>query len=195
MSYRLHSGFILAYTALTMVAACNSNTSENISTDDMARGNPGDSVSRTKVRSEWLAVRVMPGYDEIKQRYDLHAGDYDRLASQLKIDRNVTELYCDDNMVVVTTSEETFYDGKGDPYTTKYEGLCRFTSKVAAHSGEQGVRIPHSFFEVGPLMVTSTLEKKADSTDPHPLCDFPLFEGERGTCAVPINKDWSATYE
>lgn len=116
-------------------------------------------------------------------------------ASQLELDIEVTELYCDENMVAVTTPDETFYDGESDPYTSKYERLCRFTQKVAARRSAHGIRFPYSFFEVGALFVTSYLEKTDDTVDAYDKCGSSLIDEQVGACAISINRKWSATYE
>jgi hypothetical protein len=103
-------------------------------------------------------------------------------------------LYCDKNAVIVTTQDETYYDGENDPYTSKYLQLCRFTSKVAALRGAKGIRFPHGFFESGPLAVSSFLEKQENPADSFDVCRAPLFENESGACAVAINENWTATY-
>ena len=179
-----------------MVSACSMNTYETSSTNAKVEVIPPGSIRNALEGGKRPENRIAaPGYEEIKQRYDHNASDFNRLAAQLERDPEVTELYCDTNMVVVTTPEDTFYVGDGDPYTSKYERLCRFTRKVIAYPSVQGIRFPHSFFEFGELVVSSFLEKRAESSKPLDSCGSPLFEGERGTCAIPIYKDWSAIYE
>lgn len=133
-------------------------------------------------------------FEEISQRYHQDSSNFDLLVTQLDNDSEVTELYCDKNMVAVTTAQETFYDGENDYYTNKYIPICRFTRKVVAQRSSRGVRFPHRFFEVGPLAVSSYLEWRRDAAESFGECDPNQFGGERGTCDISIGDHWSATY-
>jgi len=135
-----------------------------------------------------------PDFQEISQRYHQNSSDFDLLASQLEDDGEISELYCDENTVAVTTPQETFYDGENDYYTNKYIPICRFTQKVAAERSSRGVKFPYRFFEVGPLAISSYLEWRREPAETFGECGPDLFEDERGTCDISINEHWSATY-
>ncbi len=179
-----------------MAGACSSDAVVRSPTNDRVEVLPDEQTVGKNERGSRKAGRPnAPDFDEIWQRYHLNADDYDRLAYQLEQDLEVIELYCDKHMVVVTTREETFYDGEDDPYTSKYAQLCRFTWKVAARRSANGIRFPHGYFEVGPTVVTNFLEKKSNRAEDYNACNSPLFDGERGACEMAIDGDWFATYE
>ena len=188
--------FFVVCAVLVTLHACGSNTVNNGPTDDQVEASPDVRVTDKQDSGRQETDNLdAPDRDEISQRYRQNADDYDKLAFQLELDPEITELYCDKNMVVVTTRDETFYDGEDDPYTARYAQLCRFTWKVAAHRSSNGIRFPHRFFEVGSKMVGSYLEKRTNLAEDNDACRSPLFDGERGKCAITIDGDWSASYE
>ena len=181
--------------ALAMLDACSTSNTGKSPVIDRDEPVPTVRASENHRSSQKEAKRIdAPDYDEIRQRYNQNADDFNKLALQLELDLEVTELYCDENMVVVTTEDETFYDGENDPYTSKYTRLCRFNRNVGARSSAKGTIFPHRFFEVGSLMVYSYLEKRRNPSDTYNDCRVSLYEGERGTCAIAINEDWLAAY-
>ena len=135
-----------------------------------------------------------PYFQEISERYDNNASDFDALTAQLEGDSEITELYCDRHTIVVTTADETFLEGDNDQYTTKYAPLCRFSRKVTALRSERGIRFPHRFREAGSLAVSSFLEARRDPEDVYDDCAASLYEGEYGSCEIRINENWSAVY-
>lgn len=151
-------------------------------------------VAMITADQEETMLTAAPHFQQISQRYHRNASEFDLLASQLEDDSEISELYCDENMVAVTTPQETFYDGENDDYTNKYIPICRFTRKVAAERTSRGVRFPHRFFEVGPLAASSYLEWRRDPPETFGECGSDPFEVERGTCDISINEHWSATY-
>jgi hypothetical protein len=61
-----------------------------------------------------LAWNRTDEYLPAKEAFQLYERNW-RFVEPGRLDPAVTELYCDENMVVVITKDATFYDGENDP--------------------------------------------------------------------------------
>jgi len=195
MNPKTRHPFVLAFAAAALLQIGSTGAVANGPAEDQADTDRSKdaATSRKNARPEHRRIRT-PDFSLIRGWYQRNPDEFEKLASALEADSEVTELYCDANLVAVTTPDETFYDGEDDPYTSRYMQLCRFTSKVTARRSANGIRFPFNMFEAGPLLVSSFLERRTSAADAYEDCRYNSFKEERGACAVPINEHWSATY-
>ena len=73
--------------------------------------------------------------------------------------------------------------------------MCHFEAKVVANNGDAvGVKFPHGFQEIGPLLVVTGLVRRLDDSMEVETCPEVRLDQQWGQCQQPIGGEWYARF-
>ncbi len=134
-------------------------------------------------------------FSEISERYSASAAAFESLAEAMDQDRDVVQVHCDDNLRYVQTKSSIFYEGEESEVLTSFLELCRFEEKVVASNGDSvGVKFPHSFHEIGSLLVVTGLVRRLEDSMEVEACRDARLDEQWGHCQEVISGEWYARF-